>query len=286
MHSLLTTGGADIGDQLGEEISQVVDTVATKGFRYLWAEFVENLQGILPSLVLALSFAVVSLLLTYLITRLVGRWLARSKVEKALHYFIRTVIGYLLVGLIAISTLGILGVPMTPIITALSAVGLALSLAIKDSLSNIAGGVFMLFNCPFKAGDYIEVKGVVGTVREIRLTYTVLETSFNRKIFIPNGDFPKATITNYSAAPIRCMELTFSVAPSPGDIDRAKAIILDVLESSGLLLPDPPVSVRVSGQTDSTVQITCLAWVEPPKLYDLKAYTIQNVRERLSSMNK
>jgi small conductance mechanosensitive channel len=281
MHPLLTVISVDVGEQLGEEISQVVDVVATKGFRYVWADFVSNVRDALPSLALGLSFAAVSLLLTYLILRLVKRLLARSKVEKALHYFIRTVIRYLLVGLILISTLGIVGVPLTPIITALGAVGLALSLAVKDSLSNIAGGVFMLFNCPFKAGDYIEIKGVVGTVREIRLTYTVLETSFNRRIFIPNGDFPKATITNYSAAPTRCMELTFSVAPSPGNIDRAKAIILDVLENSGLLLPSPPVSVRVSGHTDSMVQITCLAWVEPPKLYDLKAYTIQNVRERL-----
>jgi small conductance mechanosensitive channel len=282
MHHLLMAS-ADVGEQIGEEISQVVDVVTQKGFRYLWEEFVANLRDALPSLALGLAFAAVSLLLAYLITQLVKRILTRSKVEKALHYFIRTGIRYLLVGIILISTLGIMGVPLTPLITALGAVGLALSLAVKDSLSNIAGGVFMLFNCPFKAGDYIEIKGVVGTVREIRLTYTVLETSFNRKIFIPNGDFPKATITNYSAAPIRCMELTFSVSPTPGNIDRAKAIILDVLESSGLLLPSPPVSVRVSGHTDSAVQVTCLAWVEPSHLYDLKAYTIQHVRERLAA---
>jgi small conductance mechanosensitive channel len=278
----ILTASANVGEQIGEEISQVVDVVTTKGFRYVWEEFVTHLRDALPSLVLGLAFAAVSLLLTYLITRLVKRLLTRSKVEKALHYFIHMGIRYLLVGIILISTLGIMGVPLTPIITALGAVGLALSLAVRDSLSNIAGGVFMLFNCPFKAGDYIEIKGVVGTVREIRLTYTVLETSFNRSIFIPNGDFSKATITNYSAAPTRCMELTFSVAPTPGNIDRAKEIILDVLESSGLLLPSPPVSVRVSGHTDSMVQVTCLAWVEPPNLYDLKAYTIQHVRERLA----
>lgn len=274
----------EVSGQINQEISQVVDAVARGGIGVIWDGLVEKLEELFPAIVATAIFAVAALLLASLIMRLVNRWLLSSKVEKALHYFVKTVVRYAMLGLIVISALGILGVPLTPIITALSAVGLALSLALKDSLSNVAGGIFMLFNCPFKTGDYIELKGVAGTVQEIRLTYTVLETSFNRRIFIPNSDFSKATITNYSTAPIRCMELAFSVPPSAGNIDRAKTVILEVLEGSGMLLPEPAPSVQVSDHTDGAVKITCLAWVEPKQLYDLKALTIQQVRERLNAM--
>lgn len=268
-------------EDITQELGQVMETVKVLGIRGIWEQFVKDFTAFLPKLLAALAFAVLALLLTWFAGKLVKRALGRSKVDKALHYFVTTVVKYALLAVGAVTCIGILGFPITPIITAFSAVGLAFSLAIKDSLSNLAGGVFMLFNCPFRTGDYIELKGIAGTVREIRLTYTILETNYNRSIFMPNGDFTKATITNYSMSETRCMELTFTVKPESG-IQRAKDIILEVLTGSDIPLPEPMPAVRVSDQTDTAVKVTCTAWVEPSKLYDFKGYVIQRVRERFA----
>jgi len=252
------------------------------GPREMWGRFLGAFFEYLPTLLTGLIFAATATLLTFFIVFLVKRGLKRSKMEKALHYFVSSLVKYTLLVLIIISTLGLLGVPLTPILTALGTVGLALSLALRDNLTNVAGGFFLLFNCPFRTGDYIELKNVAGTVTRISMTYTILRTNYNRNIFIPNGDFSKTTITNYSMGENRCMELEFTVKPAAGNIDAAKKIIMSALEKSGATLPEPPPAVRVNEHTPAAVKLTCIAWVEPKGLYDLKAFVIQQVMEELA----
>lgn len=268
-------------NDLTSEIENAVESMRQMGFSGLWYKLTDEVKAYLPTLLSVLAFLVCALAAIWVIVWFARRTLKRSKVDAMLHYFIITLIKYAALVVVVIAAVGMLGFPLTPIITAFGAVGLAFSLAIKDSLSNLAGGVFLLFNRPFKTGDYIELKGVAGTVTEIRLTYTVLKTSYNRHIFVPNGDFSKATITNYSMSDIRCMELTFSVKPE-SNITRAQEIILEVLSDSALVLPEPEPSVMVSDHTEIWVRILCKAWVKPENLLELKSYSIQKVREEFT----
>ena len=281
MHRYTSTLLTTDTETLTTELEHAAEVVRQEGFSALMAEYVDKFNEYLPTLLFALLFAAFALLAICLVMKISRRALAKSKIDVALHYFIGTLIKYLLLFMLVMAVITLMKLPTAPIVAALGAVGLAFSLAIRDSLANLAGGVFLLFNRPFKTGDYIELKGVAGTVREIRLTYTVLQTTFNRNIFVPNGDFSKATITNYSMADTRCMELTFGVKPD-SDIARARAIILETLHESELLLPNPAPVARVSDQTDAKVMITCMAWVSPTDLLEFKAFTIEKVREKLA----
>ncbi|MDL2233062.1 mechanosensitive ion channel family protein [Ruminococcaceae bacterium OttesenSCG-928-L11] len=282
MTRLLTAEETDLSAQIHEDVTQMVEGVKDYGLGWLWEQIVQRVRPLIPTIINGAIFLVISLVLLFFFMKFVRRWLNRSKLEKGLHYFVYTLVKYGLLLGIFLTLLGILNIPMTPIITALGAVGLALSLSVKDSLGNVAGGIALIFNSPFRTGDFIELKGISGTVEEIRLTYTVLKTTYNRRIFMPNSDFAKATVTNYSTEATRTLELVFTVKPQSG-IDKAKAIIGEVIEASGMALADSTPVVRVSDHSDTAVKITCIAKVDPEMLFDMKAYVIQHVLERFQA---
>lgn len=241
----------------------------------------DTVKGFTPFVTTAVAVLAVGVLLIYFVLRMARRWLKSSKIEAETHYFIISVIRLVLLGLLVMTCLSILKVPLTPVITAIGAAGLALSLALQSSLSNLAGGVFLLFNRPFAMGDFIELNGISGTVKEIRLIYTVIRTIDNRNIYMPNGDFSKAVITNYSAEPTRRLDLEFGVRAGK-DIEKARDIIRAAVKRSGMALSEPEPIIRVSGQTYMTVTVSCLVWVERTSFFELKDYLIGNIRREFS----
>ncbi len=210
---------------------------------------------------------------------LVRKGLSRAHVESTLHPFIVSVTRITLIVFLGISCLDLSGlVKTTSIITALGAVGLAVSLAFQDSLSNLAGGLMMLFTKPFTVGDYLNACDEEGTITEIGTVYTTLNTIDNKKIFIPNGDIVKSKIVNYSAEPRRRLDLTFGIGYSD-DFQRAKAIILEVAERSGMVSNDPqPPFARVSEHGASSVNIATRLWVNKDHYWDLKFYMMEEVK--------
>ena len=142
---------------------------------------------------------------------LVGRWLAKKvttviktlllkrDMEETLINFLAQVLYVILMTVVIITALGKIGVPVTSVAAIVGAAGLAIGLALKDSLSNFAQGVMLVMFQPFKKGDFVEVGGVSGAVQEIRIFSTTLKTGDNKKVIIPNGIVGSGTITNYSA---------------------------------------------------------------------------------------
>lgn len=114
--------------------------------------------------------------------------------------------------LVLLCAAGTLGINTTSLITLLGAVGLAASLAVKDSLASLAGGFMVLFSKPFSKGDFIETNSVSGTVENITLTYTTLKTPDNKRIYIPNGEISTSKIVNYSAEETRRLDLVYSIS--------------------------------------------------------------------------
>ena len=163
-----------------------------------WNAFLSGLLHYLPSLLGALVILVVGLIAARLLPALVGRMLSRTHIDAvAVKYILRTV-KIVVWSIIVVMALDKLGVPVTSLLAVLAATGAAVALAIKDNLSNLASGIVLLFSKPFKAGDFIEVDGTAGTIREIELMHTYLDTVGNMRIAIPNTKMMTATITNYS----------------------------------------------------------------------------------------
>ncbi len=237
----------------------------------------QQLLGFLPKIISAALVFFIGWVCIRCLLNLTEKFLKRSKIDSILHAFILSVAKIVLLVVLAISVVDALGFPTTTLITSLGAVGLALSLAIKDSLSNLAGGIVVLLVKPFNLGDYIETEGMSGTVAEIGLVHTILKTVDNKKIYLPNGDLAKAKITNYSAEPVRRLDLTFSIGYQD-DFEKAKKVIGQVVARSQMALEDPAPFIRVSEHGASSINIICRVWVQQENYWELSFYLKEQVK--------
>jgi len=192
--------------------------------------------------------------------RAFSKMLEKGKTDVSLIPFLKGIVGGLLKVMLVISVLGMLGVQMTSFIAIIGAVGLAIGLALSGTLQNFAGGVMILLFKPFKAGDFIEAQGHIGTVSEIQIFNTILKTLDNRTIIIPNGGLSTSSMINYSTEPQRRVDWTVGIAYGD-DIDKARAAIKSLCDDDSRILKDPEVFIGVSELADSSVNFTVRAWI-------------------------
>lgn len=200
----------------------------------------------------------VGILLIRLVMKIVVRALEKSKLEKAAHSLIKSLLStvlYLLLGLIAASSLGI---DVTGVIALASVLTLAVSLAVQNTLANVIGGFQLLYTHPFHSGDFVEIAGQSGTVQEIGLTYTKLATPDNKAVSIPNSAVTSAQIINYSALGIRRVDISASAS-----YDAPVQKVLDTLREAAAIpqaLPDPEVFAGVVKYGDSAIEYVLRFW--------------------------
>ena len=224
----------------------------------------------------AVIILVLGILAIRIVMKVLSKTLERSKLEKAAHSLITSLAKaamYILLGLIAASTLGI---DVTSIVALASVLTLALSLALQNMVSNIIGGFTILYTHPFHSGDYVEIAGQGGTVQEINMTYTVLATPDNKVISIPNSAVVAAQIVNYSAAPTRRVEV---VASASYEIPTQK--VLDALVEAGTVdkvLADPAPAAVVIAYGDSAIQYSLRLWVKNADYWDVYFQVNQRVK--------
>lgn len=170
--------------------------------KFVYIDFygvVSFFQAIIIKILCAAVVFFIGKLIIKWILHFTGKFLDLKKLDRGLRDFIISIENMLLIVLLALICIKTAGIDITPLLTAIGAVGLAVSLAVKSSLSNLAGGVFIFITEPFHIGDDIEIKGNRGTVYEIRMLHTVLNGA-NEMIFIPNGDVASSVIINHSKA--------------------------------------------------------------------------------------
>lgn len=227
-------------------------------------EAFETLVGAIKGLDLWHIATIVLLLLACMVVmkvllRLLDRAFRRLEVEKSLHTFVRAALRVFLWIITICLVLGYIGIPMTSLIAVLSVLGLAITLAVQGSLSNLAGGIQVLVSKPFKADDYIEVGSVGGTVAEVGLVYTKLRTIDNKIISIPNGQISGEKIVNYSTEEKRRVDLTFNTSYDDAP-ERVTACIRDVIGAHPKAFFTPEPFVRVSAYQASSVEYTVRVW--------------------------
>ena len=190
---------------------------------------------------------------------LVGRALAKSKLDPTQARIVRTAVRFI-VGVVCILLIcETLGVEITSLIALFSVVGLALSLAVQGVLANLAGGITILGARPFRVGDFVEMDGIMGTVKEVSLMYTKVDTTDNKLVYIPNKTVSETKVINFSQEGTRRLEITFSVSyDSP--IDQVKTAALEMLAANPLTLDDPQPVVGVAAFGSSAIEYNVWVW--------------------------
>ena len=211
---------------------------------------------------------------------LVGKIKVLEKVEPNTRTFVLSALKWLLYVILVVSIVAILGVPMASVITVLGTAGAAIALSLQGSLSNLAGGIMLVIFRPFKVGDFVEASGVTGTVKEITLFYTVLNTVDNCRINVPNGALMNANIVDYSAEATRRVDLSFASAKSE-DPKKIHSLMLDVMEQNEKVLKDPAPFARLSGGTNEAMQFTARAWCKTEDYWDVYFDLTQAITEKL-----
>lgn len=220
---------------------------------------------------------VIGVLIIRVIMRIITAALEKSHLEKAAHSLIFSLARaamYILLFLIAASQMGI---DVSSIVALASVLTLALSLALQNMVSNLIGGFVILYTHPFHSGDYVEIAGQGGTVKEISMTYTVLATPDNRIISIPNSAVAAAQIVNYSSADSRRVELTVTAsydAPTQKVLD---ALVLAGTVDNALLNPAP--SAVIVSYDDSAIRYSLRIWVKPGDYWDVYFQVNQRIKD-------
>jgi small conductance mechanosensitive channel len=195
-----------------------------------------------------------------MIARLVKGLLERRDADQALTGFVGNLVNALVVTFAVIAALNKVGIQTTSLIAIVGAAGLAIGLALKDSLGNFAAGVMILIFKQFKAGDFIEAAGVLGVVETLNVFSTQLKTGDNRTVYVPNGKLIGDNITNYSTKPTRRIDMVIGVSYD-ADLSHVKKVLEDILAKESRILEDPAPTIGVLELADNSVNFAFRPWV-------------------------
>ena len=213
---------------------------------------------VLSSVLPAIALLVVGLIIIRIIMKLVGKALEKSKLEKAAHTLIKSVIRVGLYLLLLLTVASSLGIDVTGVVALASVLTLAVSLAVQNALSNVVGGFTLLSNKPFVSGDFVEIAGQSGTVQEIGLAYTKLTTADNKTVSIPNSSVVSAEIVNYTTAGTRRVDIKVSAS-----YDAPVEQVLEALKQAATVetaMEDKPPFAAVSDYGDSAIVYLLQVW--------------------------
>lgn len=221
-----------------------------------------------PKIIGGIIVLLIGLWITKLITKSVEKALAKSKLDQSLVPFLKSLTNIILKILVVITVMGMIGIQMTSFIALIGAAGLAVGLALSGTLQNFAGGVIILILKPFKVGDFIEAQGFSGTVKEISIFATMLNTGDKKLIIIPNGPLSTGPLTNFSAEPQRRVDWKFGMAYGD-DVENFKKAINDFFAEDTRILKEPASFIGLSELGDSSVNFTVKAWVNSADYWDV-----------------
>lgn len=231
-----------------EKFEGILDALKVNAFE--WAEHI----------VLAIVIFWIGMRVVKVMMRAFTKALTLREVDASLSTFLQSFLKIALQAVVVIATINQLGVQTTSIVAILGAAGLAVGMALSGTLQNFAGGAMILMFKPFKVGDFIEAQGYSGTVKSIQIFTTILTTSDNKQVVIPNGGLSNGSLINYSAEATRRQEWTFGIGYGD-DVDKAKAIIKNIIDADERVLKEPEGLIEINALADSSVNILVRAWV-------------------------
>lgn len=233
-------------------------------------------------------------ILTALLILFIGNWLVKKvagslkvvlkkrNLDQAVIDFIENLVRYVMFAVVLMAALGRVGVETASIVAVIGAAGLAIGLALQGSLSNFAAGVLIVTFRPFKSGDYVEVGGVAGLVESIQIFSTVLKTTDNKMVVVPNGTVISSPITNYSRHATRRIDFIIGVSYK-ADLKKTKEVLTRIVKADPRVLPEPEPTVGVSALMDSSVNFVVRPWVKTEDYWPAYFDLLQAIKEGLDN---
>ena len=238
-------------------------------------EFINSIQSNLADISMTVGIRILGAILVLFIglkiVKLLMKLLRKTPkfktVDPGAETFIFSFLGITLKTFVFLTAIAILGVPMTNVVALLGSAGLAVGLALQGSLSNFAGGLMILIFKPFSIGDFITSSGVSGTVKEINILYTVLDTPDNIHIVVPNGSLSNATVENYTVNDTRRVTIDIGVSydNKPSEVINT---LTEIAESNPDVIKDKGIFAKVSSYDDSAITYKLRVWVPSTKYWD------------------
>jgi len=238
-----------------------------------------NIEQLIDSITLwftTYSIKIVAAVLVFLIgkwlcrkiTNLLTKLLEKNRVDVTLIRFLDSIVYYTLLIVVMIAVAGQLGINTTSFLTIVGAAGLAVGLALKDSLSNFASGVMLIMFRPYRVGDFVEVGGVSGTVQSVDIFNTTIHSVDNKKYIVPNANITTDVITNITANDTRRVDLVAGIGYDD-DILKAKNILEKIIKDEKRILETPAYNIAVSELADSSVNFVVRPWVKTSDYWDV-----------------
>ncbi len=225
----------------------------------------------------ALAILIIGRMLARLVTRFFKRVMTRAKLDVMLTSFLGNILYTALLIVVVIAALDHLGVQTTSLLAVFGAAGLAIGLALKDSLANFSSGVMLIIFRPFKVGDFIEAAGQSGVIEEVRIFSTIMKTGDNREVIIPNSQIYDGPIINVSARPTRRIDMVFGIGYED-DIRKAKQLIEDAFAADERILKDPAPAVAMAELADSSVNFNVRPWVNTGDYWAVRADLMERIK--------
>lgn len=254
------------------------------------SESVEAALETASAMVVEYGMSVIGAILVFIIGRMVAGWLrnkvkaglAKAGTDASLIPFFSSMLYYVVMGVVVIAVLSLFGIETTSLIAVFGAAGLAVGLALQGTLSNFAAGVMLLVFRPIRVGDFVDVAGQAGTVKEIAIFSTVLHTGDNVRIIIPNSQVFGDTIKNFSYNPTRRIDLVMGIGYGD-DIAKAMEIIERVVTGDSRTLTDPAPTIAVSELADSSVNLVVRPWCNAEDYWALRWDLTRKLKEELEA---
>lgn len=243
-------------------------------------QFIERIIEFIPDLIGAVLLLIIGWWLIKFVLKYVRKVFQKRQTDKALENFIITILNWGMKIMLFIMVINQIGIETTSLIAALGAAGLAVGLALQGSLSNFAGGVLIILLKPFRLGDWIEVNGVSGSVKEITLFYTKLNTFGNQLAILPNGELSNENVINYSGEGTRRDAITIRITYN-SDIKKAREILLNLMQEQEGILKDPAPAVVVGDLTESSVNLSVRFWAANENFWECHWHTLEEAPKRL-----
>lgn len=244
----------------------------------------QKLIDYLPKVALAFILLIVGFWIIKVINKMIAKFFAKKDYDVTLENFAASLISWALKIILFVLVITQLGVESASLVAIIGAAGLAIGLALQGSLSNFAGGVLLLLLKPFKVGDFIAAQGVEGTVKEISIFNTRLNTFGNQLAIIPNGKLSNDNIINYTEEGVRRENLTFGISYDC-DVKLAKEILLNLVneQEAVLQLEGKMPMVVVSALADSSVNLSVRYWSHLDDFWNLRFHTLEEGKARLEA---
>ncbi len=237
----------------------------------------EKIYEMLPSILWSVVIIIFGIWIGKLAGKIVIKILISRNVDKSVHHFLSRFTDIFIRIIFVVMALSNLGFDISSFVAALGAAGITAGLGLKDSISQFASGIQILFNKPFNSGDFVEIDGLKGTVEDIHFMNTTLITFDNRKIVIPNNHITANDLINYSSLPTRRIDLVYSVSYEQ-DISKAKEVLYKTASENPYVLETPKPYVGVKEHGSHSINLVCQIWCNSEDYWDAYFTTQEAVK--------